>query len=671
MDFEIVGSVLGVGVLLVVLAVVLIVWMCRNGKLLWKTNEGQSTARVTSFRHIYTNESSASTTEQVVTIHQHYEIKAEESCYELSNSASCCHLKTLATDDLKPSDQEYVIVKTPADCCETNHYMTPINTVQSSIYSTECLGALSSKLEISSLNDSSSVSLTRQETVNSVAHSLCDIHSSLNTNLHSTETNFSEIYDVPSTAGAFSNALVKRPTEPQNKPCLHLHLEGKENSPQNNIQSKLSPIRNEAEEESDIYDIPRSNEVSTKTLNKPSLQCGFEAIVDTTIHSKDGLSINKAGDKSDIYVIPRSNELSTKTQNKPSLQCGFEAIVDTTIHSKDGLSINIGGDKSDIYVIPRSNELSTKTQNKPSLQCGFEAIVDTTIHSKDGLSINKAGDKFDIYVIPRSNELSTNCFYSKNFNQPSLQSGFETIVDKTIHCKDGLSTNRTGDNSDTYALPRSTEEVRNALNEQSRQAPQISLQGCKNVNKTLQTEASQPILNDNTETNSIHGTEPYSKVSANSVLGVCSAEASDGIMQSNFSTNDLSPEKLSEMQFKEATLSDVNVVLRKCEVPTNSQIDTRKDGHFPSDTALNELEDKSDLLNHDYVNVKLIRLSMQYNDIQACTTVNNSTLTKPLCSKADEDIIVPEIANLDSSKTYSTTHDSLEEVYDYPPSSRT
>ncbi|XP_055901706.1 uncharacterized protein LOC129929010 [Biomphalaria glabrata] len=576
MDFEIVGSVLGVGVLLVVMAVVLIVWMCRNGKLLWRTNEGQSTARVTSFRHIYTNESSASTTEQVVTIHQHYEIKAEESFYELSNIASGCHLKTLATDDLKPSDQEYIIVKTPADCCETNHYMTPINTVQSSIYSTECLGALSSKLEISSLNDSSSVSLTRQETVNSVAHSLCDIHSSLNTNLHSTETNFSEIYDVPSTAGAFSNALVKRPTEPQNKPCLHLHLEGKENSPQKNIQSKLSPIRNEAEEESDIYDIPRSN------------------------------------------------------------------------------------------------ELSTKTQNKPSLQCGFEAIVDTTIHSKDGLSVNKAGDKSDIYVIPRSNELSTNCFYSKNLNQPSLQSGFETIVDKTIHCKDGLSTNRTGDDSDTYAIPRSTEEVRNAsLNEQSRQAPHISLQGCKNVNKTLRTEASQPILNDNTETNSIHGTEPSSKVSANSVLGVCSAEASDGIMQSNFSTNDLSPEKLSEMQFKEATLSDVNVVLRKCEVPTNSQIDTRKDGHFPSDTALNELEDKSDLLNHDYVNVKLIRLSMQYNDIQACTTVNNSTLTKPFCSKGDEDIIVPEIANLDSSNTYSTAHDSLEEVYDYPPSSRT
>ncbi|KAI8767773.1 hypothetical protein BgiBS90_029079 [Biomphalaria glabrata] len=575
MDFEIVGSVLGVGVLLVVMAVVLIVWMCRNGKLLWRTNEGQCTARVTSFRHIYTNESSALTTEQVVTIHQHHEIKAEESFYELSNIASGCHLKTLATDDLKPSDQEYVIVKTPADCCETNHYMTPINTAQSSIYSTECLGALSSKLEISSLNDSSSVSLTRQETVNSVAHSVCDIHSSLNTNLHSTETNFSEIYDVPSAAGAFSNALVKRPTEPQNKPCLHLRLEGKENSPQNNIQSKLSPIRNEAEEESDIYDIPRSNEVSTKT------------------------------------------------------------------------------------------------QNKPSLQCGFEAIVDTTIHSKDGLSINKAGDKSDIYVIPRSNELSTNCFYSKNFNQPSLQSGFETNVDKTIHCKDGLSTNRTGDDSDTYALPRSTEEVRNALNEQSRQAPQISLQGCKNVNKTLQTEASQPILNDNTETNSIHGTEPSSKVSANSVLGVCSAEASDGIMQCNSSTNDLSPEKLSEMQFKEATLSDVNVVLRKCEVPTNSQIDTRKDGHFPSDTALNELEDKSDLLNHDYVNVKLIRLSMQYSDIQACTTVNNSTLTKPFCSKGDEDIIVPEIANLDSSKTFSTTHDSLEDVYDYPPSSRT
>uniref|UniRef100_A0A2C9KT38 Major facilitator superfamily (MFS) profile domain-containing protein n=1 Tax=Biomphalaria glabrata TaxID=6526 RepID=A0A2C9KT38_BIOGL len=548
--------------------------------------------------------------------------QAEESFYELSNSASCCHLKTLATDDLKPSDQEYVIVKTPADCYETNHYMTPINTVQSSIYSTECLGALSSKLEISSLNDSSSVSLTRQETVNSVAHSLCDTHGSLNTNLHSTETNFSEIYDVPSAAGKFSNALVKRPTEPQNKPCLHLHLEGKENSPQNNIQSKLSPKGNEVEEESDIYDIPRSNEVSTKTQNKPSLQFGFEAIVDKTIHSTDGLSINKAGDKSDIYVIPRSNEVSTKTPYKPSLQCGFEAIVDKTIHSTDGLSIN------------------------------------------------KAGDKSDIYVIPRSNELSTNCFYSKNFNQLSLQSGFETIVDKTIHCKDGLSTNRTGDDSDTYALPRSTEEVRNAsLNEQSRQAPQISLQGCKNVNKTLQTEASQPILNDNTETNSIHGTEPSSKVSANSVLGVCSAEASDGIMQCNSSTNDLSPEKLSEMQFKEATLSDVNIVLRKCEVPTNSQIDNRKDGHFPSDTALNELEDKSDLLNHDYVNVKLIRLSMQYNDIQACTTVNNSTLTKPFCSKADEGIIVPESANLDSSKTFSTTHDSLEEVYDYPPSS--
>ncbi|KAK0043839.1 hypothetical protein Bpfe_026721 [Biomphalaria pfeifferi] len=579
MDFEIVGSVLGVGVLLVVMAVVLIVWMCRNGKLLWKTKEGQCTARVTSFRRIYTNESSALTTEQVVTIHQHHEIKAEESFYELSNSASCCHLKTLATDDLKPSDQEYVMVKTPTDCCETNHYMTPINTVQPSIYSTECLGALSSKLEISSLSDSPSASLTQQESVNSVAHSLCDIHSSLNTNRHSTETNFSEIYDVPSTAGAFSNALVKRPTEPQNKPCLHLRLEGKENSPHKNIQSKLSRIRNEAEEESDIY------------------------------------------------------------------------------------------------VIPRSNEASTKTQNKPSLQCGFEAIVDTTIHSKDGLSINKAGDKSDIYVIPRSNELSTNCFYSKKLNKPSLQSGFKILVDKTIHCNDGLSINRTGDNSDTYAIPRSTEEIRNAsLIEQSRQASQISLQGCKNVNKTLRTEASQPILNDNNEINSIHGTESSVKartlkVSANSVLGVCPAEASDGIMQSNSSTNDISPEKLSEMQFKEATLSDVNVELRKCEVPTNSQIDNRKDGNFPSDTALNELEDKSDLLNHDYVNVKLIRLSMQYNDIQACATVYNSTLTKPFCSKADEGIIVSESANLDSSNTFSTTQDSLEEVYDYPPSS--